>query len=216
MAQKLSSSEMSRLSKLIFSECKSTTDEHHRMVKRNLNSVLVEECAGLFAHLPFASCEEKNGVSDPKYLSNKQSWDGEISLEKLITENMALHDEVSSHINGHELQRVWFERELNDEKMKRSKGRSFWESKGLRECEDELRKQKLMFASDKSRLLNQANEAHRMMELYYFRQRNTESQMRVFTQQYRDVVEKLKLKIDILTKEKGNLQRQLAGKLFIV
>ena len=208
----MSQSEMSRQSKLIFSECKGATDQHHRMSERNLNSSLVKECAELFTYLPFAECESQE-INDPKYFQNKQSWEGEVSVEKLVLENMVLHEQISSHVNGHELQRVWFERELNDEKMKRSKGRSFWESRGLRECEDELRKQKLIFASEKSRLLNQANEAHRLTELYYFRHRNTESQMRIFTQQYRDVVEKLKSKIDLLTKEKGDLQRQMAGKL---
>ena len=205
MAQKLSQSEMSRLSKLIFSECKSITDGHLRMVKRNIDSSLVEECAGLFAQLPFADydlSQEKCEMPDTKYFQKKHNWGKEVSLEKLLTENMALHAEISAHVNGHERQRVWFEGMLTDEKMKRSKGRSFWESRGLRECEDELRKQKLAFASEKSRLLNQANEAHRLMELYYFNHRNTESQMQIFTQQYRDLVERLRIKINILTKER--------------
>jgi hypothetical protein len=169
-----------------------------------MNHSLVDECEFLFSVLPFADCD----LSEEYYSSSKTGHQrGNFGLEKQTTEddlrseNTLLNAEVYTLCDIIELQRVWYEKQINEVKMKRSHRLSFWESRSAREREDELRRIKLDFENEKNELENKLDEALRAVKLSFFQARNMDDRIYDFTQNYRSTLQRMKTRIQELDQE---------------
>ena len=165
-----------------------------------MDCVLVNDCKFLLSILPFAdndlSEESGNSLKTRHQLSGcKQTTEDGLRCENnlLRYEAYALNDVI-------ELQRVWYEKQINEEKMKRSRGRSCWESRGSRERENELERLKLEFESERNELSNQIDEAERALKLSFFQARNMDDKICAYTQTYRATIQKMGVRIKFLDK----------------
>lgn len=171
-----------------------------KLVERNMDNVSVNDCLSLLSILPFAD-NDQSEEWDPSLKTRHQQSCKQATEDDLRCENTLLRSESYALCDVIELQRVWYEKQINEEKMKRSHSRSCWESRSSRERENELERLKLEFENERNELSNKLDEAERALKLSFFQARNMDDRICDFTQSYRNTIQKMGVRIKDLDKK---------------
>ena len=161
--------------------------------------------------LPFFECESAEELECCKkgsHFREKFNWEKEACDDDLRAENDRAHKDVMTISDVKNVMRKHLEKELFEERMRKPKGRGFWESRSTFEREEEVRKMKLEYEAENLRMFIESDQFCGVLQLANINARNMNDRLREGAEGLRAAIRKMKTRIFELDHELKAMKRK--------